>query len=116
MDKITLKEMVDYAKEIVKLCNTVETVKSDEEIELRKKSELKMILFSDWCKRFESKELAKFALNAIISDKDEWGRDDSEFLEDILGEVPMKNDAIYDLEATMLTILYYVHDDAEYFD
>ena len=54
-------------------------------------------------------------MQAIIADKDEWCRDDSDFLQDILDEVPMKDDAVYDLEATMLCMLYGTKSDIEYF-
>lgn len=114
MDKLTLKEITDYAKDVIELTNKVYTVKGIDTINTEKASELKCILYNDWCKRFESLNLAKFALKAILADKDEWCRDDEIFLKDILEEHPMKDDTIYDLEATMLAILKYVDDDLEY--
>ena len=115
MDKITLEEMVEYAKEIIKLSSKVRSVKDKDNIDNIRSAEIKSILYNDWCKRFESLNLAKFALQAIIADKDEWGRDDAIYLKDILDEVPMKDDAIYDLEATMLCILHHIESDVEYF-
>ena len=115
MDKITLEEMKEYAKEIIKLSSKVSTVRNKDEVDASRAVEIKSILYNDWCNRFESLELAKFSLQAIIADKDEWCRDDSDFLQDILDEVPMKDDVIYDLEATMLSILYGTKSDIEYF-
>ena len=115
MDKLTLEEMKEYAKEIIKLSGKVRTIKDKDNIDNIMSAEIKSILYNDWCKRFESLELAKFSLQAIIADKDEWCRDDSDFLQGILDEVPMKDDAIYDLEATMLSILYGIRSDIEYF-
>ena len=116
MDKITLKEMTDYAKDVRYYCKHEYSFSDDEKAEMdMKMCELKCILYNDWCKRFESLNLAKFALKAILADKDEWGRDDAVFLKDILEEYPMKDDAIYDLEATMLCILNHIESDVEYF-
>ena len=114
MDKITLKEMTDYAKDVIKFSETKRETANTEEYEARM-SELKCILYNDWCKRFESLNLAKFTLKAILADKDEWGRDDDFYLKDIIEENPIKNDAIYDLEATMLAILVFVDDDLKYY-
>lgn len=115
MDKITLKEMIDYANDVIELTNKVYSVKNTDVVNTEKASELKCILYNDWCKRFESLNLAKFALKAILADKDEWCRDDEIFLKDILEEHPMKDDVIYDLEATMLAILKCIDDDLEYY-
>lgn len=116
MDKITLKEMTDYAKDVRHYYKHEYSFSGDEKVEMdMKMRELKCILYNDWCKRFESLNLAKFALKAILADKDEWGRDDAIFLKDILEEYPVKDDAIYDLEATMLCILQYIGDDLKYY-
>lgn len=114
MDKITLKEMTDYTKDVIKFSETKRETANTKEYEARM-SELKCILYNDWCKRFESLNLAKFTLKAILADKDEWGRDDALYLKDILDEHTMKDDAIYDLEATMLAILKCIDDDLEYY-
>ena len=116
MDKITLKEMIDYANDVRYYYKHEYSFSNEEKAEMNTKMcELKCILYNDWCKRFESLNLAKFTLKAILADKDEWGRDDAIFLKDILEEYPMKDDTIYDLEATMLCILQYIDDDLKYY-
>ena len=113
--KLTLNEMINYAKEIIRLSNEVRTVRSEDDVDTGKAAEIKFILYNDWCGRFESLELAKYTLKAIYMHKDEWSTDDEEYLSSALEEQPMKDDAIYDLEATMLCILHNVKSDVEYF-
>ena len=116
MDKISLEEMIECSKEVVYYYRNEYSLSNDEKITMvTKMRELKSKLYDDWCKRFDSIELAKFCLRAVLADKDEWSRDDEIYLEEILDEVPMDDDAIYDLEATMLSILYYRHTDIKYF-
>ena len=116
MDKISLEEMIEYGKEVVYYYKNRYNLSSDEKNTMATRTrELKSKLYDDWCKRFDSIELAKFCLRAILADKDEWSRDDEIYLEEILDESPMDSDAIYDLEATMLSILYYRHTDIKYF-
>lgn len=116
MDKISLEEMIKYSKEVVYYYRNKYNLSDDEkDTMVTRTRELKSKLYNDWCKRFDSIELAKFCLRAILADKDEWSRDDEIYLEEILDESPMDSDAIYDLEATVLSILYYRHTDIKYF-
>ena len=113
--KLSLNEMIKFAKEIISLSNEIRTVRNEDDVNTSKAAEIKFILYNDWCGRFESLELAKYTLKAIYMHKDEWSTDDEEYLSGILEEQPMKDNAIYDLEATMLCILYNVECDVEYF-
>jgi hypothetical protein len=114
--KLSLEEMIEYSKEVVYYYRNEYNLSNEEKTEMATKMrELKSKLYDDWCKRFDSVELAKFCLRAILADKDEWSRDDEIYLEEILDEVPMDDDAIYDLEATMLSILQLRHTDIKYF-
>ena len=116
MDKMSLEEMIEYSKEVVYYYRNEYSLSNEEKITMATKMrELKSKLYDDWCKRFDSVELAKFCLRAVIADKCEYSRDDEIYLEEILDESPMDSDAIYDLEATMLSILYYRHADIKYF-
>lgn len=116
MDKISLEEMIEHANVVRYYYKHEYGFSSDEAAEMTTKiRELKSKLYDDWCGRFESLALAKFTLKAVLADKDEWGRDDSIYLKEILDEVPMKDNAIYDLEATMLSILQLRHTDIKYF-
>lgn len=116
MDKISLEEMIKCSKEVVYYYRNKYNLSNDEkDTMVTRTRELKSKLYNDWCKRFDSIELAKFCLRAILADKDEWSRDDEIYLEEILDESPMDSDAIYDLEATVLSILYYRHTDIKYF-
>lgn len=113
--KLSLNEMIKFAKEIISLSNEIRTVRNKDDVNTSKAAEIKFILYNDWCGRFESLELAKYTLKAIYMHKDEWSTDDEEYLSSVLEGHPMKDDAIYDLEATMLCILYNVKSDVEYF-
>ena len=113
--KLSLNEMIKFAKEIISLSNEIRTVRSEDDVNTSKAAEIKFILYNDWCGRFESLELAKYTLKAIYMHKDEWSTDDELYLSDILEKHLTKDDAIYDLEATMLCILYNVKSDVEYF-
>ena len=113
--KLSLNEMIKFAKEVISLSNKARTVRNKDEVDNSKAAEIKFILYNDWCDRFESVELAKYTLRGIVAHKDEWSKDDELYLSSILEEQPTKDDAIYDLEATMLCILYYTKSDVEYF-
>lgn len=114
--KLSLEEMIEYSKEVVYYYRNKYNLSNDEkDTMVTRTREIKSKLYDDWCKRFDSVELAKFCLRAILADKDEWSRDDSIYLKEILDEVPMKDNAIYDLEATMLSILQLRHTDIKYF-
>lgn len=116
MDKISLEEMIKCSKEVVYYYRNEYSLSNDEKAEMATKMrELKAKLYDDWCKRFDTIELAKFCLRAVIADKCEYSRDDEIYLEEILDESPMDSDVIYDLEATVLSILYYRHTDIKYF-
>ena len=114
--KLSLEEMVEYSKEVVYYYRNEYNLSKEEKTEMATKMrELKAKLYDDWCKRFDTIELAKFCLRAVIADKCEYSRDDEIYLEEILDESPMGSDATYDLEATMLSILYYRHTDIKYY-
>lgn len=114
--KLSLEEMIGYSKEVVYYYRNEYNLSKEEKTEMATKMrELKAKLYDDWCKRFDTTELAKFCLRAVIADKCEYSRDDEIYLEEILDESTMDSDAIYDLEATMLSILYYRHTDIKYY-
>lgn len=116
MDKISLEEMIEYSKEIVYYYRNKYNLSSDEkDIMVTRTRELKSKLYDDWCKRFDSAELAKFCLRAILADKDEWSRDDEIYLEELNKDIHTRYDILYDLEATMLSILQLRHTDIKYF-
>lgn len=70
MDKITLKEMTDYANDVRYYYKREYSFSGDEKVEMdMKMRELKCILYNDWCKRFESLNLAKFALRLYLQIK-----------------------------------------------
>lgn len=113
--KISLNEMVEYGKEVISLSNKVKTARNKDEVDNSRAIEIKSILYNDWCSRFESLELAKYTFKAIYMHKDEWSTDDEYYLSEIIEKHLTKDDIIYDLEATMLCILYYAKSDVEYF-
>ena len=117
MDKISLEEMIKCSKEVVYYYRNEYSLSNDEKAEMATKMrELKAKLYDDWCKRFDSVELAKFCLRAILADKDEWSRDDEIYLEELLNkDIDTRYDILYDLEATMLSILQLRHTDIKYF-
>ena len=117
MDKITLEEMIKYSKEIVYYYRNKYNLSSDEkDTMITRTREIKSKLYDDWCKRFDSVELAKFSLRAVLADKDEWSRDDEIYLEELLNkDIDTRYDILYDLEATMLSILQLRHTDIKYF-
>lgn len=117
MDKITLEEMIEYSKEVVYYYRNKYNLSNDEkDTMVTRTRELKSKLYNDWCKRFDSIELAKFCLRAILADKDEWSRDDEIYLEELLNkDIDTRYDILYDLEATMLSILQLRHTDIKYF-
>lgn len=117
MDKISLEEIIEYSKEIVYYYRNKYNLSSDEkDIMVTRTRELKSKLYDDWCKRFDSVELAKFCLRAILADKDEWSRDDEIYLEELINtDIHTRYDIVYDLEATMLSILQLRHTDIKYF-
>ena len=117
MDKISLEEMIEYSKEVVYYYRNKYNLSNDEkDTMVTRTCELKSKLYNDWCKRFDSIELAKFCLRAILADKDEWSRDDEIYLEELLNkDIDTRYDILYDLEATMLSILQLRHTDIKYF-
>ena len=117
MDKITLEEMIEYSKEVVYYYRNKYNLSNDEkDTMVTRTREIKSKLYDDWCKRFDSVELAKFCLRAILADKDEWSRDDEIYLEELLNkDIDTRYDILYDLEATMLSILQLRHTDIKYF-
>lgn len=117
MDRITLEEMIEYSKEVVYYYRNKYNLSNDEkDTMVTRTRELKSKLYNDWCKRFDSIELAKFCLRAILADKDEWSRDDEIYLEELLNkDIDTRYDILYDLEATMLSILQLRHTDIKYF-
>lgn len=116
MGKITLEEMMEYSKEVVYYYRNKYNLSDDEKNTMATRTrEIKSKLYDDWCKRFDSVELAKFCLRAILADKDEWSRDDEIYLEELLNNVHARYDIVYDLEATMLSILQLRHTDIKYF-
>ena len=117
MDKISLEEMIEYSKEVVYYYRNKYNLSNDEkDTMVTRTRELKSKLYNDWCKRFDSIELAKFCLRAILADKDEWSRDDEIYLEELLNkDIDTRYDIVYDLEATMLSILQLRHTDIKYF-
>lgn len=117
MDKITLEEMIEYSKEVVYYYRNKYNLSDDEKNAMATRTrEIKSKLYDDWCKRFDSVELAKFCLRAILADKDEWSRDDEIYLEELLNkDIDTRYDILYDLEATMLSILQLRHTDIKYF-
>lgn len=117
MDKISLEEMIEYSKEVVYYYRNKYNLSNDEkDTMVTRTRELKSKLYDDWCKRFDSVELAKFCLRAILADKDEWSRDDEIYLEELLNkDIDTRYDILYDLEATMLSILQLRHTDIKYF-
>nr|DAN71896.1 MAG TPA: hypothetical protein [Caudoviricetes sp.] len=117
MDKITLEEMIEYSKEVVYYYRNKYNLSNDEkDTMVTRTREIKSKLYDDWCKRFDSVELAKFCLRAILADKDEWSRDDEIYLEELLNkDTHTRYDIVYDLEATMLSILQLRHTDIKYF-
>lgn len=117
MDKISLEEMIEYSKEVVYYYRNKYNLSNDEkDTMVTRTRELKSKLYNDWCKRFDSIELAKFCLRAILADKDEWSRDDEIYLEELLNkDIDTRYDILYDLEATMLSILQLRHTDIKYF-
>ena len=117
MDKISLEEMIEYSKEIVYYYRNKYNLSSDEKDTMATRTrEIKSKLYDDWCKRFDSIELAKFCLRAVLADKDEWSRDDEIYLEELLNkDIDTRYDILYDLEATMLSILQLRHTDIKYF-
>lgn len=117
MDKITLEEMIEYSKEIVYYYRNKYNLSNNEKDTMATRTrEIKSKLYDDWCKRFDSVELAKFCLRAVLADKDEWSRDDERYLEELLNtDVHTIYDIVYDLEATMLSILQLRHTDIKYF-
>lgn len=117
MDKISLEEMIEYSKEVVYYYRNKYNLSDDEKnIMATRTREIKSKLYDDWCKRFDSVELAKFCLRAILADKDEWSRDDEIYLEELLNkDIDTRYDIVYDLEATMLSILQLRHTDIKYF-
>ena len=117
MDKISLEEMIEYSKEVVYYYRNKYNLSSDEkDTMVARTREIKSKLYDDWCKRFDSVELAKFCLRAILADKDEWSRDDEIYLEELLNkDIDTRYDIVYDLEATMLSVLQLRHTDIKYF-
>lgn len=117
MDKITLEEMIEYSKEVVYYYRNKYNLSDDEKNTMATRTrEIKSKLYDDWCKRFDSVELAKFSLRAVLADKDEWSRDDEIYLEELLNkDIDTRYDILYDLEATMLSILQLRHTDIKYF-
>ena len=117
MDKISLEEMIKCSKEVVYYYRNKYNLSDDEKNTMATSTrEIKSKLYDDWCKRFDSVELAKFCLRAILADKDEWSRDDEIYLEELLNtDVHTRYDIVYDLEATMLSILQLRHTDIKYF-
>lgn len=117
MDKISLEEMIEYSKEVVHYYRNKYNLSDDEKNTMATRTrEIKSKLYDDWCKRFDSVELAKFCLRAILADKDEWSRDDEIYLEELLNkDIDTRYDIVYDLEATMLSILQLRHTDIKYF-
>lgn len=115
--KLSLEEMMEYSKEVVYYYRNKYNLSDDEKNTMATRTrELKGKLYDDWCKRFDSVELAKFCLRAILADKDEWSRDDEIYLEELLNiDVHTRYDIVYDLEATMLSILQLRHTDIKYF-
>lgn len=115
--KISLEEIIEYSKEVVYYYRNEYSLSNDEKNTMvTKMRELKSKLYDDWCSRFDSIELAKFCLRAVLADKDEWSRDDEIFLEELLNkDIHTRYDILYDLEATMLAILYLRHTDIKYF-
>lgn len=113
--KLSLEEVEKYANEIIKLSNEARTVRNKDEVDGSRAAEIKSILYSDWCSRFESLALAKYAFKAIYMHKDEWSTDDEFYLSEVLEKHSTKDDVIYDLEATILCILDSVKSDIEYF-
>jgi hypothetical protein len=115
--KLSLEEMIEYSKEIVYYYRNKYNLSSDEkDTMVTRTRELKSKLYDDWCKRFDSIELAKFCLRAVLADKDEWSRDDEIYLEELLNkDIDTRYDILYDLEATMLSILQLRHTDIKYF-
>lgn len=117
MDKISLEEMIEYSKEVVYYYRNKYNLSDDEKNTMATRTrEIKSKLYDDWCKRFDSVELAKFSLRAVLADKDEWSRDDEIYLEELLNkDIDTRYDILYDLEATMLSILQLRHTDIKYF-
>lgn len=117
MDKISLEEMIEYSKEVVYYYRNKYNLSDDEKNTMATRTrEIKSKLYDDWCKRFDSVELAKFSLRAVLADKDEWSRDDEIYLEELLNkDIDIRYDILYDLEATMLSILQLRHTDIKYF-
>ena len=117
MYKISLEEMIEYSKEVVYYYRNKYNLSDDEKnIMATRTREIKSKLYDDWCKRFDSVELAKFCLRAILADKDEWSRDDEIYLEELLNkDIDTRYDIVYDLEATMLSVLQLRHTDIKYF-
>lgn len=114
--KLSLEEMMEYSKEVVYYYRNKYNLSDDEKNTMVARTrEIKSKLYDDWCKRFDSVELAKFCLRAILADKDEWSRDDEIYLEELLNNVHARYDIVYDLEATMLSILQLRHTDIKYF-
>lgn len=115
--KLSLEEMIEYSKEIVYYYRNKYNLSSDEkDTMITRTREIKSKLYDDWCKRFDSVELAKFCLRAILADKDEWSRDDEIYLEELLNkDIDTRYDIVYDLEATMLSVLQLRHTDIKYF-
>ena len=117
MDKISLEEMIEYSKEVVYYYRNKYNLSDDEKnTMITRTREIKSKLYDDWCKRFDSVELAKFCLRAVLADKDECSRDDEIYLEELLNkDIDTRYDILYDLEATMLSILQLRHTDIKYF-
>ena len=115
--KLSLEEMIEYSKEVVYYYRNKYNLSDDEKVAMATRTrEIKSKLYDDWCKRFDSVELAKFCLRAILADKDEWSRDDEIYLEELLNkDIDTRYDILYDLEATMLSILQLRHTDIKYF-
>lgn len=113
MDKISLEEMIKYAEEVIGLADSVCTVKNENEVDCKRASEIKRVIYDDWCSRFESLALAKYTLRGIIAHKDEYWEDDTTYLEEVLKY--RKDDTIYELEATILAVLNYTNDDIKYY-
>ena len=111
--KLSLEEVEKYAEEVVYYYRNKYNLSDDEKNTMATRTrEIKSKLYDDWCKRFDIVELAKFCLRAILADKDEWGRDDEIYLEELLNkDIDTRYDILYDLEATMLSILQLRHTD-----
>lgn len=115
--KLSLEEMIEYSKEVVYYYRNKYNLSDDEKnTMITRTREIKSKLYDDWCKRFDSVELAKFCLRAVLADKDEWSRDDEIYLEELPNkDIDTRYDILYDLEATMLSILQLRHTDIKYF-